>query len=1126
MELARRAAADRHGAAVTAAPAGSGPYGLAVAAAKSEGVSIRRVRPGNPLLHGGQAVFDPEARLIVHQRSDNAFAEAFLVAHELGHVVLEGGAGPHVASEVDPMRASEPLTSGADAVSDYGRRQRREIMMDLFARELLLPRGVVRRLHLAEGLPARVIAERLGLPWRVVILQLLDALLLPSVSEPVPTRPEPPLNPEQRDAANHSGSPLLLEAGPGTGKTRTLVARVAALIEGGADPAGILVLTFSNAAAAELAERIAARCPEAAPRVWVGTFHSFGLDLLRRFHDREGLPPDPRLLDRIEAIELLEDQFPRLALEIYRDLYDPSGHIDTILDAISRANDEVVDAERYTELVAAMLASAATEERREAARRCGEVAIVFRAYEELKRERGCLDFGDLVARPVLLLERDADVLASLRGTYRHVLVDEFQDVNRASVRLLGLLTGGGANLWAVGDVRQSIYRFRGASSFNVARFGAADFTGGERKRLRVNYRSCKEIVDTFSRFASAGMLAAPAGEVSFDAFRGPSGSRVEYRGAPDKVGEALAVAEAIEEMRAAGLRYGEQAVLCTSNDRMAEIGAALETLGIPVLHLGNLFERPEVKDLLSLLSLVTDRRAAGLLRVATMPPFRMPLADVAAVISRLAETEAPALAWRSVTAGLLDLSPGGREALGRLAAAFDGLGPNADPWDVLAGLLLDHTRIAAELANSGNTVDRVRGVALWQLLHFARSQPAGRGLPIHQFLERIRRLLLLSEDRELRRLPTAASGIDAVRIMTIHGSKGLEFPAVHVPGLSADTIPKRFKPAGCLPPDGMIEGTDATGEQAMRGGHEEEQECIFFVALSRAQDRLLLYSPLAKSNGVRRLRSPFLDRLGDAVDRREVRPSLSPPAAPPDAALPEAVVVPASLRPSDLDLYGRCPRRFLYAIVFGAGGRQAEAAFKQMHAAVQEVVSWLASDHLLAPDPAAVQAKLEQAWAEYGPHDHGYSADYLAVARGLLGHLMNARRGRTRLPATELRFEVEGAEIVVRPDEVSEAGAGGRAFRRVRTGHHRPSDAERLSAAAFSIAAAAAHPGCTVELLYLSDPTVVALPTDEQGLAKGRGAVSKAVAAIRAGKFGRKPSPACPSCPSFFYCGPLPSPDA
>ena len=161
--------------------------------------------------------------------------------------------------------------------------------MDLFARELLLPRTVARALHLDQGLPASEIAAKLGAPIEVVAQQLFDALLLPAVpAVAAATHVEQPLNPLQAEAAAHRGQAYLLEAGPGTGKTQTLIARVEGLLEEGVDPRRILLLTFSNKAAGEMAERIARKRPEAAAAMWIGTFHAFGLDIIRRFHAELG----------------------------------------------------------------------------------------------------------------------------------------------------------------------------------------------------------------------------------------------------------------------------------------------------------------------------------------------------------------------------------------------------------------------------------------------------------------------------------------------------------------------------------------------------------------------------------------------------------------------------------------------------------------------------------------------------------------------------------------------------------------------------------------------------------------------------------------------------------------------
>ncbi len=551
----------------------------------------------------------------------------------------------------------------------------------------------------------------------------------------------------------------------------------------------ILVLTFSNKAAAELSERIASRYPAAVASIWIGTFHGFGLDLIRRFHDRLGLPADPRLIDRTDAIALLEDGYPRLGLKHFKNLWDPSGPLSEILAAISRANDEVVDSAGYRALAEAMMNAAENERDRAAAERCLEVATVYAAYERIKAAAGSVDFGDLVALPVRLCEAHEDVRAHLVGAYKHILVDEFQDVNRSSVRLLKALAGDGRNLWVVGDVKQSIYRFRGASSFNVTRFGREDFRGGERRRLARNYRSVKEIVDTFAAFAS-GMLSSRGINVGLDSDRGSGGYVPEYRSVTTTEAEVAAVAEAIHEMEQAGYRYRDQAVLSSGNERLSRFAGCLEQLGIPVLYLGSLFERDEIKDLLSLLSIIIDQRPMGLLRVAAMKSYAVPLSDVVNLLAYLREKELAPMEWCGVLDGVPDVSPAGRTGLRRIAELLSGFGLGSNPWDVLAAVLLDRSRIAAELAVATDVRGQSQGVAIWQLMNFLRAQPAGTGLPIYRLLERIRRLGLLSDERDLRQLPLAARGIDAVRLMTMHGSKGLEFPVVHIPGLNEGSLPR------------------------------------------------------------------------------------------------------------------------------------------------------------------------------------------------------------------------------------------------------------------------------------------------------------------------------------------------
>jgi len=468
VELARQIAADLHQQALSEGHDPWRPYEFAVAEARRRGFDVEPTAADSILLDGGRATAIAADGLILHENIGTPFEQAFLVAHEIGHVELGDDFDGEPAREIDPARAVEASPVGIDRVVDYGRRQRREVQMDLFAREFLLPRHITRTLHLEQGHTASEIAEKLVAPFDVVAQQLFDALLLPEIAPIVESdQVERPLNPLQSKAAIHRGEAYLLEAGPGTGKTQTLTSRVESLLEDGVDPRHILLLTFSNKAAGEMADRIARKHKSAAAAMWIGTFHAFGFDVIRRFHTELGLPKDPRMMDRTEAVELLEHEFPRLALTHYRNLYDPTQIIADILQAISRAKDEVVDPARYAELAGDMAHRAISPEDQEVAARAEEVARVYAVYERLKLQAHCVDFGDLVSMPVRLIEENAEIRAHLQGQYDHVLVDEYQDVNRSSVRLLTALCGDGRNLWAVGDAKQSIYRFRGASSFNM-----------------------------------------------------------------------------------------------------------------------------------------------------------------------------------------------------------------------------------------------------------------------------------------------------------------------------------------------------------------------------------------------------------------------------------------------------------------------------------------------------------------------------------------------------------------------------------------------------------------------------------------------------------------------------------
>jgi len=944
---------------------------------------------------------------------------------------------------------------------------------------------------------------------------MLDALLLPAIPAVAAANPvEIPLNKKQETAAAHRDAAFLLQAGPGTGKTRTLVARVESLLDEGVDPRRILLLTFSNKAAGEMAERIAQKRPQQAAALCIGTFHSFGLDILRRFNDRCGLPADPRLMDRTEAVEVLENEFPRLGLTHYRNLYDPSQTVADILAAVSRAKDEVVDPQAYLALAHSMRAAASEPAAIEAAEKAEEVARVYSRYEELKATSGCVDFGDLVMQPVLLLERDEVVRSQLQNDYDHILVDEYQDVNRSSVRLLTALKPTGENLWVVGDAKQSIYRFRGASAFNMARFGREDFPGGVRDNLDINYRSTSEIVGAFSTFATA--MSAADGPAALEANRGPGGAAPEVITVSDGSLLTSALVDSIEQRRAAGYRYRDQAVLCRGNDRLSDTGLELERAGVPVLFLGSLFERTEVKDLVAFLLLLVDKRAMGLVRTACWPEFAMTFEDTIRVFERLRGTNVRPGAWRQ---GAPDVTPAGQTALTALGQALNGFDASSQPWTVLATLLLDRTRLAARIAMSSSVPDQAQGIAIWQFMNFVRVQPSGQGLPIQRLADRVRRLLRLRDDRDLRQLPAAAQSIDAVRLMTIHGSKGLEFPVVHMVGVNQDSIPGAIRPSKCPPPTGMVTGGEGSPDEIARAAHNEEQECLFYVAMSRAKDRLSFYGATAKSNGTSRPLSKFLDRVG-AVRRQPVTPLTILPPAPDVAQIPVVFSGTPRFSSEAVALYESCGRRFLYTHLLQVGGRRRMSAFMLMHEAIREVYRKVVAQG--AASTGQCEALLAEAFVTHGLHEHGYVEDYRAMATAMLGYFLESRAGAQVEAPTALRITFDNHEIEVRPDEVL-VRDGIRTLRRVKTGHASSQEGKDVGAAAFILAARTAFPDAVVELVYLADAEAKPLAFSAKELSNRQVKLGNILRDIRGGTFRAETSDmTCPNCPAFFVCGAVP----
>lgn len=837
---------------------------LARAAIEAKELELYECSPDDPMLRGAQGVCDGDVILVDSTLSSENLA--WILAHELGHAVLHVSECTCDQNDVDLASPPLALHYGVGRADDYHPKKRTEQAANIFAAEFLLPSDWLHDRFMS-GSSVSEIASAAGVTELAVLHVLANSVSGLANDSTGATQPTvlAPLDSSQLAAATVAAGPLLVSAGPGTGKTRTLIARIQHLLDSGAAPEQILALTFSNRAAAEMRSRILAAEAEVGSAVTVTTFHGFCLELLRRHHEKAGLPSTFTIIDDVDAVALLERKIEALPLNDDRLFDHPSQTLRNIVDAISVAKDDLVSPDRYSELV-----NQAEQEyisaRPEDVERWREVGRVYPVYEQLLRELGVTDYGGLITHCVDLLQQDGALAQELRGEFRFVLVDEYQDMNRASSKLLQLLSGDGKGLWVVGDLRQSIYRFRGASPENILNF-STDFPSARTMALEVNYRSDAAIVDVVG--AASALIEDGDGSQSWRAHRGRAQTtRITVAVARDPLSEAHGVASVIEDRLAAGLRPRDHAVLVRSHAQAQLISDVLNQREIPTCYLGDLFARPEIRSTLSLLMLATDGSAAGLMGVCELEEFHMPRQDRLQLIefsrsSQMSILEALAMA---PSASLSNSSSA--QACRRILETISDIGYTVSPWMFFARFLFGPNSLARRLHREGTATAMQQLLALGQLLAIAKAfadRPMVQGIDpkqiVPEFLSFVRRIV--ANGSRIAATPDSALSLDAIQVITAHSAKGLEHPYVFVTNLVAGGFPARGQKKGIPPVPGM--------SSHLQSGDEE---ALFFVAVSRAQDELFLTRSTSSMKGKPMQPSPFLQVLeslsgGTAVDHVE-----------------------------------------------------------------------------------------------------------------------------------------------------------------------------------------------------------------------------------------------------------------
>ena len=661
------------------------------------------------------------------------------------------------------------------------------------------------------------------------------------------------MNDRQKEAMLCTEGPLLIIAGAGSGKTRVLTHRIAWLIESGiTDPWHILAITFTNKAAGEMRQRVDSLVKEGADQVWVATFHSTCVRILRRFIDRIGYENGFTIYDTDDQKTLMKQVFKDLRIDLR------SFRERNVLAAISSAKNELIGPDAF-----AKEAVGYAEEKQ---------AECYREYQKRLHKNNALDFDDLIMMTVKLLKACPDVLDYYRNRFRYILVDEYQDTNTAQFRLVELLAGGHRNLCVVGDDDQSIYKFRGANIENILNFEEA-FPGAKVVKLEQNYRSNGNIL-----------------EAANSVIRNNRGRRDKKLWTEQETGEKIRVmrfetaqdeADAVssEILKASGgIRYSSFAVLYRTNAQSRLLEEKFVTKGIPYQLVGgvNFYQRREIKDVLAYLRTIANGSDDIAVRRILNVPKRGIGNTTADKIADFAAANGISF-WQ----GLLD-APGAGIA-GRADAKIrkftdmieEFRRKSADmPLDKLIAMVAADSGYTESLKEEGEIEAESRIENIDELISKAASYEAEgpdlsdrteEGLPadlplLNRFLEEVSLVAdidSLDEDSE------------KVTLMTLHAAKGLEFDEVYMTGME----------------DGLFPGNRSIDDPK----ELEEERRLCYVGITRAKRRLTMTSAKSRMiNGETRWSNESMfvreipeelkeraDRSASSAFRKSVQPSYS-----------------------------------------------------------------------------------------------------------------------------------------------------------------------------------------------------------------------------------------------------------
>lgn len=675
------------------------------------------------------------------------------------------------------------------------------------------------------------------------------------------------LNEEQKQAVAHGDGPLLIVAGAGTGKTTVITRRLAWLIlEKKIKPDEILALTFTEKAAGEMEERVDQLLPYGYVDLWISTFHSFCERILKDHCLDIGLPGDFKLLNQTEQWLLVRQNLERFDLDYYRPLGNPTKFIHALLKHFSRAKDEEICPENYLEYVENLKLNkdkTIAEDRD----RLVEVANAYHTYQQLLLENNALDFGDLINYTLKLFQTRPAVLLKYRQKFKYILVDEFQDTNWAQYELIKMLAASKNNLTVVGDDDQSIYKFRGASISNILQF-KNDYPECREIIITDNYRTKQNILDLAYKFIKQNdpnRLEAKLNIAKNLVAKRDGHGIIEHLHARRVDAEARTVAEKILELKKSDKEIGWQdfAILVRANSQAEIFMQVLDQYGIPYQFLASagLYSKPVILDIVAYLKMLDNyHESSAVYRILNTSFIDLAYDDIVK-LNYFSRRKNWSLYEAMKNVAAIGVSGEGLRKINKILGFVErhtGIARERGVGRAVFKFLEDFNYLASltKKAEKGDlrAVENISYINqfLKKIEEFERANP---DKSVKNFMAELEMALESGEEGALA--GSLEEGPETIKILTVHGAKGLEFKYVFIVNLVDLRFPSTDRKEPIEMPDALVKEILPEGDI-----HLEEERRLFYVALTRARDGVFFTSASDYGGQRKKKLSRFLMELG------------------------------------------------------------------------------------------------------------------------------------------------------------------------------------------------------------------------------------------------------------------------